>query len=97
MAHLRVGDVVRRFGAVTALDGMSFEVEEGEFYCLLGPSSAGKTTTLRAIAGLEKLSRGRIEFAGRDVTTAPVQGRGMDRGVRMEHLWASPGGYRPTD
>jgi len=77
LAHLRVSDVARRFGAVTALDGMSFEVEEGEFYCLLGPSSAGKTTTLRAIAGLEKLSRGRIEFAGRDVTTAPVQGRGM--------------------
>lgn len=77
MAHLRVSDVVRRYGAVTALDGMSFEVAEGEFYCLLGPSSAGKTTTLRAIAGLEKLSRGRIELGGRDVTTAPVQGRGM--------------------
>ncbi len=77
MAHLRVSDVVRRFGSVTALDGMSFAVEEGEFYCILGPSSAGKTTTLRAIAGLEKLERGRIELAGRDVTTAPVQGRGM--------------------
>ena len=77
MAHLRVDDVVRRFGSVTALDGMSFAVEEGEFYCILGPSSAGKTTTLRAIAGLEKLERGRIEFGGRDLSTAPVQGRGM--------------------
>ena len=77
MAHLRVDDVVRRFGSVTALDGMSFAVEQGEFYCILGPSSAGKTTTLRAIAGLETLERGRIEFDGRDLTGAPVQGRGM--------------------
>ena len=77
MTHLRVSDVVRRYGSVTALDGMSFAVEEGEFYCILGPSSAGKTTTLRAIAGLEPLESGRIEFAGRDMTRAPVQGRGM--------------------
>ncbi len=77
MAHLRVSDVVRRYGSVTALDGMSFAVEEGEFYCILGPSSAGKTTTLRAIAGLEPLESGSIEFAGRDMTRAPVQGRGM--------------------
>jgi multiple sugar transport system ATP-binding protein len=77
LAHLRVTDVVRRFGSVTALDGMSFEVGEGEFYCLLGPSSAGKTTMLRAIAGLEQLESGGIEFAGQDVTRAPVQGRGM--------------------
>jgi multiple sugar transport system ATP-binding protein len=77
LAHLRVADVVRRFGAVTALDGMSFAVDEGEFYCILGPSSAGKTTTLRAIAGLETLERGTISFAGQDITRAPVQGRGM--------------------
>lgn len=77
MAQLGVNDLVRRFGAVTALDGMSFTVEEGEFYCILGPSSAGKTTTLRAIAGLETLERGRVSFAGRDITHAPVQGRGM--------------------
>lgn len=68
---------MRRFGSVTALDGMSFAVEAGEFYCILGPSSAGKTTTLRAIAGLETLERGTIAFAGRDLTRAPVQGRGM--------------------
>ena len=49
----------------------------GEFFCLLGPSAAGKTTTLRAISGLEALEAGRVEFAGRDVTTAPVQGRGI--------------------
>ena len=56
---------------------MSFEVAEGEFFCLLGPSSSGKTTTLRAISGLEDLEQGVISFDGQDVTNAPVQNRGM--------------------
>ncbi|WP_200841064.1 ABC transporter ATP-binding protein [Geminicoccus flavidas] len=77
MADLIVQDVVKRFGRVTALDGMSFEVREGEFYCLLGPSSAGKTTMLRAISGLEQLDGGRILFGGRDMAAAPIQGRGI--------------------
>lgn len=77
MAHLRVESVVKQFGAVTALDGMSFEVGKGEFFAMLGPSSAGKTTTLRAIAGLEKIQSGRIEFDGQDITDTAVQGRGM--------------------
>ena len=77
MTDLRLDGLVKRYGRVTALDGVSFDVEAGEFFCLLGPSAAGKTTTLRAIAGLEKLDAGRVCFAGRDVTDAPVQGRGM--------------------
>lgn len=77
MSDLNVDKLVRNFGPVTALDGMSFDVADGEFFCLLGPSSSGKTTTLRAIAGLEELSQGRVIFNGNDVTTAPVQGRGM--------------------
>lgn len=77
MTDLKVESLVKRYGRVTALDGLSFEVGAGEFFCLLGPSAAGKTTTLRAIAGLERLETGRIWFAGRDITDAPVQGRGM--------------------
>ncbi len=77
VSELRLVEVVRHFGRVEALRGMSFEVAEGEFFCLLGPSSSGKTTTLRAIAGLEKLVDGQVWFAGNDVTNAPVQGRGM--------------------
>jgi len=56
---------------------MTFDVAEGEFFCLLGPSSSGKTTTLRAISGLEDLKSGQISFGGKDITDAPVQGRGM--------------------
>jgi multiple sugar transport system ATP-binding protein len=77
MSELKVSGLRRDFGSVTALDGMSFDVADGEFLCLLGPSSSGKTTTLRAIAGLEELSEGTVEFDGVDVTDAPVQGRGM--------------------
>lgn len=77
MTDLRLEGLVKRYGRVTALDGLSFDVAAGEFFCLLGPSAAGKTTTLRAIAGLERLEAGRVGFAGRDVTDAPVQGRGM--------------------
>ncbi|MCY4197362.1 MAG: ABC transporter ATP-binding protein [Rhodobacteraceae bacterium] len=77
MSHLRVDNLRRSFGRVIALDGITFEVADGEFFCLLGPSSSGKTTTLRAIAGLEKLEHGRVHFAGKDVTEHPVQGRGF--------------------
>ena len=77
MSELRVDNLRKCYGAVTALDGMTFEVAAGEFFCLLGPSAAGKTTTLRAIAGLERVDEGRVTFADEDVTAAPVQGRGM--------------------
>ena len=77
MTELTLTGLVKRYGRVTALDGLSLEVKAGEFYCLLGPSAAGKTTALRAISGLEELAAGKIEFAGRDITTAPVQGRGI--------------------
>lgn len=76
-ADLVLDGVVKRYGAVTALDGLSLDVGAGEFFCLLGPSAAGKTTTLRAIAGLERPQGGRILFGGQDVTAAPVQGRGI--------------------
>ncbi|MDJ0628739.1 MAG: ABC transporter ATP-binding protein [Rhodobacter sp.] len=77
MSDLRVQNLRREFGPVVALEDMTFDVADGEFFCLLGPSSSGKTTTLRAISGLEDLAGGSVHFAGRDVTDAPVQGRGM--------------------
>ncbi|HEX6767865.1 MAG TPA: ATP-binding cassette domain-containing protein, partial [Candidatus Binatia bacterium] len=52
-AVLEFRDVIKRFGAVKAVDGMSFTIERGEIFTLLGPSGCGKTTTLRLVAGLE--------------------------------------------
>ncbi len=61
-------DVVKRYGAVSAVHGISFTVATGTLVTLLGPSGCGKTTTLRMIAGLELASEGRVLIAGRDVT-----------------------------
>jgi len=77
MAELQIRGLTKRFGDVLALDGIDLDVAAGEFFVILGPSAAGKTTTLRTIAGLERPDRGTIAFAGQDVTHAPVQGRGM--------------------
>ena len=60
--------VSKRYGDVTAVDGVSFSVASGELVTLLGPSGCGKTTTLRMVAGLEAVSDGRVLIAGEDVT-----------------------------
>ena len=62
-------NVVKRYGAATAVASVSFTVESGTLVTLLGPSGCGKTTTLRLIAGLELASEGRILIDGRDVTS----------------------------
>lgn len=60
---------------IRALDDISFTVNDGEFFVLLGPTGAGKTTTLRAIAGLEKIEKGNIFFDEEDVTHAQPAAR----------------------
>jgi ABC-type sugar transport system ATPase subunit len=74
---LRLAGVSKSFGDVRALDRLTFEVAEGRFFVLFGPSAAGKTTTLRTIAGLAPPDAGRVEIFGRDVTSAPIAGRGV--------------------
>ena len=58
MADVTLQNITKRFKAVTALKDVSFEVKDGEFFVLLGPTGAGKTTTLRVIAGLESQYEG---------------------------------------
>jgi spermidine/putrescine transport system ATP-binding protein len=60
--------VSKRFGGVNAVDDVSLEIAEGEFFSLLGPSGCGKTTTLRMVAGFELPDTGRIVMQGKDVT-----------------------------
>jgi spermidine/putrescine transport system ATP-binding protein len=67
--------VSKRFGGVGAVDDISLEIAEGEFFSLLGPSGCGKTTTLRMVAGFERPDEGRIVLQGNDVTTVPANRR----------------------
>ncbi|MCX7790068.1 MAG: ATP-binding cassette domain-containing protein, partial [Chloroflexaceae bacterium] len=68
-------DVVKRFGDVVAVDHVSLEIRDGEFFSLLGPSGCGKTTTLRMIAGFEYPSSGSIVIHGREMATIPPHRR----------------------
>ena len=67
MAHIRLDNVTKTFGAHKALEGLDLEIADGEFFVLLGPTGAGKTTTLRLIAGLEKPTSGSISIDHEDV------------------------------
>jgi spermidine/putrescine transport system ATP-binding protein len=67
--------VTKYFGSVTAVDDVSLDIREGEFFSLLGPSGCGKSTTLRMIAGFEEPDRGSIRIAGVDVTDKPANKR----------------------
>jgi ABC-2 type transport system ATP-binding protein len=66
-AALEIRQVVKRFGALTALDGIDLSIEQGEFFGLLGPNGAGKTTLISALAGLARLDAGHIQVMGHDV------------------------------
>jgi spermidine/putrescine transport system ATP-binding protein len=70
-ADIRLDGVTKRFGDFTAVDDMSLEVPEGEFFSLLGPSGCGKTTTLRMIGGFEDVTSGSIHLGDQDITDLP--------------------------
>jgi multiple sugar transport system ATP-binding protein len=71
MADVRLNSVCKSFGKIEAVRELSLNIGDGEFVVLLGPTGAGKTTTLRLVAGLERPDKGRVTIAGRDVTRAP--------------------------
>ena len=68
-AHLVIEQVVKRYPGATAaaVDGVSLEIDTGEFFALLGPSGCGKTTLLRLLAGFETPDKGRILIERQDM------------------------------
>jgi len=67
MSHVELDHISKQFPGVTALDDITFDVKDSEFFVLLGPTGAGKTTTLRVIAGLEHQDAGKILFDGETI------------------------------
>jgi ABC-type Fe3+/spermidine/putrescine transport system ATPase subunit len=72
---IRVDDVVKRYGAVTALKGVSCEIPDGAFFSLLGPSGCGKTTLLMILAGLDAPTSGDVIFDGASIVKQPPERR----------------------
>jgi ABC-type Fe3+/spermidine/putrescine transport system ATPase subunit len=92
-ARIEIGELVVRYGGVTAVNGISFNVGPGEHLTLLGPSGCGKTTTLRAIAGLEEPSGGSIRINGQTVYSSagnraiPAEKRGVSMVFQSYAVW----------
>src|SRR5262245_55449195 len=90
---IEVENLVIRYGSVTAVDSVSFSVNQGEQLTLLGPSGCGKTSTLRAVAGLERPSEGAIRIGGRTMYDAakriniPTEQRGLSMVFQSYAIW----------
>jgi len=72
---IRFEAVSKRFGAVVAVETLTLDIAQGEFFALLGPSGCGKTTLLRMLAGFETPSEGRIFLGGEDIVPVPPHRR----------------------
>jgi multiple sugar transport system ATP-binding protein len=75
VAEWRLEALSKRFGSTQAVSKLDLTVSDGELLVLLGPTGAGKTTTLRLVAGLERPDQGQVRVAGRDVTAEPPAAR----------------------
>jgi len=74
---IEVVDLVKHYGDVKAVDGVSFSVEEGEIFGLLGPNGAGKTTLMEILCGLRRYNHGEVRVNGSDLTKDARKVRGM--------------------
>jgi len=72
---IRVDNLVKKFGAVTAVNGVSFNVEAGEIFAFLGPNGAGKTTTIQMLTTLLRPDSGEIAIDGLDPRVKPYEVR----------------------
>ncbi|AGN26190.1 ABC transporter ATP-binding protein [Candidatus Methanomassiliicoccus intestinalis] len=89
MSAIEVTNLVKEFGGVRVVDGVSFSVNEGEVFGLIGPNGAGKSTTLRMISTLLQITSGTITMFGHDVETEPNEVRKI-----LSYLPEESGAYK---
>ncbi|USG67632.1 ABC transporter ATP-binding protein [Brevibacillus ruminantium] len=75
MGSVKIENLHKSFNGIAALEDVSLEIREGEFFALLGPSGCGKTTTMRCVAGFENPTSGKIYIGDRDVSNIPANQR----------------------
>ncbi len=75
MAEVKIDNVIKRYGSLQVMHGVSVDIEDGEFVVLVGPSGCGKSTLLRMLAGLEQISGGTVSIGGRVVNDVPPKER----------------------
>ena len=86
---LKVDQVTVRFGGLTAVDRVSFDVHQGELLGLIGPNGAGKTTMLRAITGVAAASDGAVYLNGASLVGLPIEQR-IRRGLSLSQQLVKP-------
>ncbi len=82
MSVFQAEDIAVRFGGIRAVDGVSFDVQEGEVFSIIGPNGAGKTTIFNLISRIYNPTQGKLSFMGKDITHTPahaVAGLGIAR------------------
>ena len=82
-AAVKLENVVKRYGALEVLKGVSFDIQPGEVVALIGASGSGKSTALRCINRLERIQQGRIEVCGREVSDEAIDLRALRQEVGM--------------
>ena len=88
MSILQARDLAVRFGGIKAVDGLTFDVAQGEIFTIIGPNGAGKTTIFNLISRIYEASGGSLLFEGTDITRVPpheIAGRGIARTFRMSN------------
>src|SRR5690348_3671761 len=87
MAELALSQVVKYYGTVQAVRGISLTVTSGELLCILGPSGCGKSSTLRLIGGFEQVDSGEISLDGRSIVDLPPNKRPTAMVFQKYTLW----------
>ncbi|HOJ34467.1 MAG TPA: ABC transporter ATP-binding protein, partial [Candidatus Hydrogenedentes bacterium] len=72
---IRLEGLTKRFGEKLAVDGLSLQIESGEFFCFLGPNGAGKTTTIKMVTGLLQPTSGSANIGGFDIQRDPLNAK----------------------